>query len=319
MRVLSFHQRMCSTVDSAAGDSIPRQSWKHGFVCIGVLSIFCLMSPSALADSGVDLDYGGDGYGEGALLGSLEAVNITLAFIATMLFLGVARRLSPSREGVGVGYIACGIALLGMTRVFYIFADRGVIFVHDDTLEFWWHIIFYMAMGAWICGAKVLSKVEGEGDRLSSLRSLKQWSVVSALVTAAVFLTAEPLDKSFVVGFDGTFWDIFGVQHFAGFVAAALALLYIVSSVGIHESPSDARIINRLKLPLMITYGLFALDHFWELLTESWEIFVIEETVIEQVEQMIVLPAFLAVAYAGWKLWSLRSEARQASATVEQS
>ncbi len=307
------------SLTSAVDDSKLRQSWKHGVVCIAVLSIVCLMSPSLLADGGVDSDYGGEGYGEGALLISLEAANITIAFLATMLFIGVARRLGSSREGVGVGYIACGIALLGMTRVFYIVADRGVISVHDDTLEFWWHIIFFLSMAVCVCGGKVLGLVEGEGDRLGSLRSLKQWSVISALVTAAVFLTAEPLDKSFVAGFDGTFWDIFGVQHFAAFVAAALVLLYIVGSVGIHESTSDARIINRLKFPLMMTVGLFALDHFWELLTESWEIFAFEETLIERVEQMIVLPAFFAMLYAGWKLWALRSEGQQASAAVVQS
>ena len=69
----------------------------------------------------------------------------------------------------------------------------------------------------------------------------------------------------------------------------------------------------------MITYGLFALDHFWELLTESWEIFEFPETLIEQVEQMIVLPAFLAVLYAGLKLWALGAKAHQASAEVVQS
>ena len=48
-------------------------------------------------------------------------------------------------------------------------------------------------------------------------------------------------------------------------------------------------------------------------------VFVFEETVIEQIEQMIVLPALLSALYVGWKLWALRSEAKQASTAGVQS
>lgn len=318
-RVGRFHQRTGSTQNMVAGDSFLRRSWKHGLVRIGVLSIFCLMSPSLFADGVVDDDFGGDGYGEEALLVSLEAANITLAFIATALFFGIARRLGQSREGVAAGYFASGIALLGMTRVFYILADRGVIYVHDDTLEFWWHMIFFMAMAMCIFGGKVLSNIGDERSRLSSLRSLKQWCVISVVVTVVAFLTAEPMDKSFVAVFDGTIWDTFGVQHFVALVVGALALLHIFVSADNYGSRSDIGIMAQLKLPLMITYGLFALDHFWELLTESWEIFVLPETTIERIEQIIVLPAFLAVIYAGWKLRAGRSKVQQAAGTVVRS
>ena len=283
------------------------RAWRQG----SLLLLLYLMSPSLVAQSNDDR-FGGEGYGEAALLGGLEATNIGLAAIGTVLFIVAARRFAKSSDGIALGYHAGGIALLGMTRVFDILADRGVIYVHDDTLEFWWHMIFFMAMAMFVFGAKVLSDIDGEGSRLGTPQSLKGWCIVSVVVTIALFLTAEPLDNAFVEAFDGTIWDSFGVQHFIAFVVAALALLNLYASVGARESSSDVSVIALISVPLMITYAPFPLDHFWELLTESWEIFELHESIIEQTEQIIILPALGATVYAGWRLRISPSQVQQA-------
>ena len=216
-----------------------------------------------------------------------------------------------------VGYIACGVALLTFTRVFYIVADRGAISVHDDTLEMWWHLIFFLAMFSCIFGGKILSSEDSGRDPHNSVLSLKLWGVLASLLTAAVFLTAEWLDEPFLAVFQETIWDTFGAQHFVAFVVAALALLHISVSVGSDRSNDGTHLVARMKLPLMTTYGLFSLDHFWELLTEAWEIFVLSEEVIERAEQIIVLPAFLVLAYASWKMWSRDAAVPQATSAAE--
>ena len=157
--------------------------WRQG----SLLLLLYLMSPSLVAQSNEDR-FGGEGYGEAALQGGLEATNIGLAAIGTVLFIVAAKRFRKSSDGIALGYHAGGIALLGMTRVFDILADRGVIYVHDDTLEFWWHMIFFMAMAMFVFGAKVLSDIDGEGSRLGTPQSLKRWCIVSVVVTIALFL-----------------------------------------------------------------------------------------------------------------------------------
>ena len=283
-----------------------QQSWERVLVCIGLISMLSVTAPPLLAYGGDDDDLDGEGYGEHALLAPLEAVNISLAILGTALFVVAARRRRDSRDGLGLGYIAAATATLGCTRLFYILADRGHIFIHDDTLEFWWHMIFFMAMFLFVCGGKVMSDIEGQGSRLGTPRVLKQWCGITVAVTIACFLSAEPMDKRFVEVFDGTIWDSFGVQHFAAFIVAALTALHLYATAGGRESASTTSVISLIKVPLVSTYALFSLDHFWELLTDSWEIFDLSETTIEQIEQTIVLPAFLAAIYGGWKLRTAR-------------
>ena len=165
-----------------------------------------------------------------------------------------------------------------------------------------WHLIYFLAMFACIIGGMILSSEETEISLFSSPRTLKVWSVSAAVLTAAVFLTAEWADEPFLEIFQETIWDTFGAQHFVAFVVGALALLHIVVSIEGRTMADSTNIVAQLKMPLMATYGLFSLDHFWELLTESWEIFIISEALIERVEQIIVLPAFIVLAYVGWKL-----------------
>ena len=67
----------------------------------------------------------------------------------------------------------------------------------------------------------------------------------------------------------------------------------------------------------MITYGLFSLNHLWELLTESWQILTFDQAIIERTEQVMIFPAFLILAYMGWKLWSLDIAVPRATSAAE--
>ena len=305
-----FNSNFIPSIKIDCMGSFFKANWLRVFVAVAAVSILYLLPLPALAEDG-------EGYGEKALLVSVESANIILGTIATVFFIGLAWQSGASRQGVGVGYIACGIALLTFTRIFYILADRGTISISDDTLEMWWHLIFFLAMFACGIGGKILVGDSEEHNPLDSLLSLKLWSILAAVLTAAVFLSAEWLDKPFVAVFQDSIWDIFGAQHFVAFVVAALALLHIGVSVSADSSNESANLIDRLKLPLMITYGLFSVDHFWELLTESWEIFEFSEEIIERTEQIIVLPAFVVLAYVGWKLWTHDAAVPKATSAAE--
>lgn len=254
---------------------------------------------------------------EYALIPSLEVVNIVLVFMAAYFFYALSQQLGPNRGGIGVGYIAVGIALLGATRIYYLTADRGVISVHDDTLGMWWHLIFVLAMASCIIGGKALSGGDDEREQTRARGTLKIWGVTVTIFTVVAFAVMQSLDQPFLAVFQDTIWATFGVQHFAAFVAAGLAFLHIVVSFGGNRSREDTSILDQLKLPLMITYGLFSLNHLWELVTESWQILVLEEAIIERTEQLMIFPAFLAVAYVGWKLWSEGRSAQETAVAAE--
>lgn len=299
-----LHRRAGSSAVSAADKWILDRSWRQCVLYAGVLSIFCLVSPPSLANGVLHGDLGGANFGDGTRLAGLDAACIALAFTASLLFLAIARRLGPLREGVGLGYVGCGIALLGMTRMFYVVADTGVITIHRETLDIWSHAIYCLAMVVSICGGKVLSKSKNADRRLASPGAFARWCVIAVLATVAVFSTAELLDDPFVAVFQNSFFDSFPVEHLIAFVVSAIALAYMIESVDVDESLSGVSKNAVLIFPLMLGYFLFSLEHLWELLLEILHVTAVRSTTMaERVEQMIVLLAFLVVTYAGARLW----------------
>jgi len=298
------HRRTASTNDNPADNSIFKPSWRHGILYTVVLSLFCLVPPSALANGVLNRELGGAIYRDGTRLASLDVACIVFAVIATLLFLVDSRRLRSSRESLALLYVACGIALLGMTRMFYVAVGTGAISIHTDTLEIWSHIIFCVAMVVSVCGGMVLSADKDNDSRLASPRSVRLCWAMSGLATVAVFLTAEPLDESFKAVFSNSFFDSFPVEHLVAFLISAVAILYMVNSVDVDTSLAGASKNAVLIFPLLLAYSLFSLEHLWELLLEILHLKAVQSmNMAERVEQMIVVLAFLVVTYSSWRLW----------------
>ena len=53
------------------------------------------------------------------------------------------------------------------------------------------------------------------------------------------------------------------------------------------------QLFSVLVKPLLIALGLFSLQHLWELLMESWKVFILTDALIEGTEKVIILPAFI--------------------------
>jgi len=280
----------------------------------GTLWVLCLISPSALANGVLVPELAGAIYSEGPRLAGLDVASMALALVASLLFVISGRRLRALREGIALGYVACGIALLGMTRVFYVVVGTGVITIHADTLEIWSHAIYCLAMVVSICGGKVLSRRRDREDPLASPRALVRWCLFAGLATAAIFLTADPLDGAFVAAFHNSFFDRFPAEHLVAFIISAIALVYMVLSVDIDETLSGASKNAVLIFPLMLGYFLFSLEHLWELLMEILHIRASHSmTMAERVEQMIILSGFVVVTLSGWRLWSVTGKSTRPS------
>jgi len=64
----------------------------------------------------------------------------------------------------------------------------------------------------------------------------------------------------------------------------------------------DTRAIDALFGGFLIFLVLMILNHFWELITESWMIILLPEIIIETVEQVFWLPASIFLAYGLWRV-----------------
>lgn len=301
-----FHRYAGLPGDDSRRKSCLRRWVSFSAACVGVVPIFCLLSPPALANGVLLPELVGSIYSDGPRLASLDVASVALAFIAALLFSATGWRLGPLGDGVALGYIACGIALLGMTRVFYLLAGTGVIPIHGDTLEIWSHTIYCVAMAVSICGGRALSKHGSKERRLASRQWFVRIGTLSGLATVAIFVMAKPLDEPFMAVFHDSFLDRFPTEHFVAFVLGAVALIYMIQSVDIDESLSGASKNAVLIFPLMLGYFLFSLEHLWELLLDLLHITAVHSTTMaERVEQMIILAGFLIVTYSGWRLWSV--------------
>jgi len=83
-----------------------------------------------------------------------------------------------------------------------------------------------------------------------------------------------------------------GIQHLIAFAFSSLVAFTLIE---IRSFPEHYN--SYFTFPLLIVFVLFVTYHFWELLTESLEIIVISEEIIEQVEQILVIPIFLVLIF----------------------
>ena len=195
------------------------------------------------------------------------------------------------KTNIGWIYFLFGIILFGLTRVFYILSDQGIIPISDDTLEVWWHLIFFNSLGLIFLSIK---DIMGKPQILKpkSLKRCLSVCMISTIFAIFVFLSAAPLDEGFVSVFSDTFWAKIGIQHLIAFAFASLIAFTLFEIRSFHEQYN-----SYFTSPLLIVFIIFVVYHVWELLTESLEIIVIEEEIIEQIEQILVVPIFLILIF----------------------
>ena len=165
----------------------------------------------------------------------MSIINITLLAIAMVIIATTTIDYGSSTVGGAWAYFLIGTALLGATRLFYILADRGVLFIADDTLEFWWHLIFYLSLITFYLGARGLVRMVTMNEAWTSFSEVVAWGIFSTLFTVGVFFSAEPLDGPFVSVFSGTFLARIGIQHWIAF-----ALLSVVGLKMVHDGWIEA-------------------------------------------------------------------------------
>lgn len=187
--------------------------------------------------------------------------------------------------------IASSIVLLLIARIFVFAVDAGIYNLHEVNLHIWWHMIFAFSMICFIIGGKKLRDIAVNPAEGSQLRIIDIFypSLFIAL-SLSMFLFVQSVEDGMSALFVGSIVDSLGIHHLVVVILAAIAAWYVLKI-----KQNWGAILNVSVYPFFIFISLMAVQHIWELLTESWKVIILSHETIELVEQYIILPGFAAL------------------------
>ncbi|HVF69940.1 MAG TPA: hypothetical protein VNA13_05240 [Xanthomonadales bacterium] len=224
---------------------------------------------------------------------ALDLANFVLIDIAMVLIYLAMREYKRAEINTALIYFLIGTLQLGLIRVFLLLVITKVFQLDDAAIVMIWHIIFYIAIFSFYIGARKLFQIANNKAANVSRKSAVYFGFISLIFSLSLIASAVQLNSVYVSTFGGFIWDNIGLQHFIAFAQAGLVSLYMFS-IRKKIGPNFALIIT----PLLFTFALFSLIHFWELLTENWKILSLTDDFIELIESVIAFPAYIFIVIA---------------------
>ena len=219
--------------------------------------------------------------------------------VATILMAMAVGGFGKSTLGSIFSYLFIGT---GVFFVITIFQKLGGEFfkISDDSMDIWWHIMFYMAFIFYFYGLKLLI---GLGDVNStnntvSVGAEKKWGLLALVLLAIIFIIpskAEPI----IVAYNSGSLSALGLHHFIAFALAGLVGIYLVNAKN-----RLGQIGKAIANPMIVAILALSIQHFWELLTESWKVIEMTSESIEGVEKIFLTISAVADCYAASRLKS---------------
>lgn len=233
------------------------------------------------------------------LLNGLEMISITLALISVVILALVIKQFGTSAISVIFGYFIIGTLLLASARLFILFASLGYFDISDETLNLGWHLLFYLSMITFFIAGKGFTKLGAGGEVTENFSRVLGWGLFNFILVVLIFVLIPTTDKPFTAFWAESIYANIGVFHIIALTLGGLAGFYLFRRAKVGQ------VTALLATPYLVSFTLFALNHFWEMLVESWKVIVVPPGVGEKVEQVFVLPAFMLIAYAYIRLWTL--------------
>ena len=217
--------------------------------------------------------------------------------IATIIAVLAASKFGRSSLGSVFSYLSIGT---GIFFVVTIFQKLGADFfmIADESVDIWWHLMFYLALLSYFLGFKALvglgsSESESQGGTIGAE---KKWGIFSLIVLVIIFIipsTAEPVVNAYVASpLAGL-----GLHHFLAFILAGVVGSYLFST-----KKNLGQIGRAIANPMIIAIWALSIQHFWELLAESWKVIDITSDNIEGVEKIFLTISAICVTYAALRL-----------------
>jgi hypothetical protein len=235
--------------------------------------------------------------GPSALFVGVDILNIALIAASILVLTLVVGRNGKSELSTIFTSFIVAAALLGACRLFILLASEGVLVLSDDAMNMSWHAIFYLAMITFIVGARSLVTLAKEGESHVSNRGLLVWSCAAVAATILVFFQASAISTLYERTIAGSPFESLGGMHIIAFILAGIAAFYVFQRTKV------GALTRVLATPFLVSIGLMSVQHFWELLVESWKVIPIPSAIIEQVELIFVVPSYVLFAYAFVRLY----------------
>lgn len=227
----------------------------------------------------------------------ISTIGFLIASIITML---AVRKFGKSALGSIFSYLFIGT---GIFFVITIFQKLGGDFfkISHESVDVWWHIMFYMALISYYYGLKFLvglGSAETDTNQGIKIGAEKKWGLMVLVLLVVIFIIpnlAEPI----ITTYESSPLGQLGLHHFLSFILSGIVGSYLFSA-----KKNLGQIGKAIANPIIIAIWALSIQHFWELLTESWKVINITGDNIEGVEKIFLIIASLSIAYAAWRLKS---------------
>ena len=221
----------------------------------------------------------------------LEYVILVGLFVGILIIRQIVNKFGASIMGKLFKYFLIGTILLFAMRLFVHLVDVGTLQIADGSREFWWHIIFYLALISFYFGLKgLVNLAEGKENKIAE--NVGKWSVFSLIAAIVIFILASTTGSSLAGFYENPIFSSFGLHHFIAFGLACLIVYYLLQT-----KEKIGMIGAGIARPFMLSLLFWGLQHLWELLGESWKIVQVTDFQIERVEQYLVIPAVCILIY----------------------
>ena len=222
-------------------------------------------------------------------------------FLVSAVIIVLAKmKLGKSALGSIFSYLFIGTSVFFFVT-FFLRLGPAHFGVMDSSLDIWWHLMFYLAMLSYFFGFKALAALgTGEvSDPAKAATKEKVWGAFVALALIVIFMIPGSVD-GYVQLYTSSPLASFGLHHFIAFALAGTVGAYLLSA-----KKNLGQIGRAIANPMIIAIWALALQHFWELLGESWKVIQIEAEMGEIVERFILIIAAVFITYAALRLKAL--------------
>ncbi len=225
----------------------------------------------------------------------VSSLGFLVAAIVTSL---TVSKLGKSALGSVVTYLFMGTATFFVITIFQ-YLGAHFFNISDESMDIWWHIMFYLALTSYFLGFKALVSLTSQTGQSGALGKEKWWGIFSFVLLAIIFIIPSYSEPTIMM-YNASSLSAFGLHHFIAFALAGLVgfyVLFIKKNIG--------QIGHAIANPVIVALSALSLQHFWELLAESWKVIDLPSEKIEGGEKIFLTIAAFSITYAIIRLKSL--------------
>lgn len=228
--------------------------------------------------------------------------NLWLEMIVFGLFLVILiqnytlyKKLGNSIVTVPFIYILGGLIIMIFARFFTVFYELNIYEISSMIRGIWWHLFFYLGIIVFYLAIRKVEARIKEKELSKFSRSDLLVLLIALIICMGIFLTPSAMGSSVMETIGGTFVMEWGLIHFIAFVLIGLLSLQMIT-IQTQETQLGTY-MDTLTPSFLVFLTILTLNHLFALLTRTWELLEFEAEIINTVEQILWVLAFLVMGY----------------------